>query len=246
MTYLGHQINSSPRRRVFWGPLVKRVRLKLSLWKEQMLNKSGRTVLIKSTINSLPLYWMNLAKIPRGVIREIDLVRRRFFWKENASGTSQIKKMHSINWRVICQPKELGGLALHSIHDRNVLLLSKWLWKLKKDRTSLYSRVLVGKYGEELIDSIYSGTFNGRLNSLSDFIRDLAKIPGEFRDGTWDHANFKWQVQNGNTIRFWTDWWIGSESLSAKFPELFGISKFRYISVKEMSAKWNQADFDSY
>ena len=164
MTYLGHKLNSSQKTKIFWRPLVKKVKLKLSLWKERILNKMGRIVLLKSSINSLPLYWMNLAKIPKGVVNEIDLLRRRFFWKENAKGGAQIRKMHSVNWRVIRQPKDHGGLALQSLHDRNVILLAKWLWKLKKDRVSLCSRVLIEKYGEDLIDSIYSGTL--RLCSL--------------------------------------------------------------------------------
>lgn len=59
ITYLGVTIGLSPRRKVFWDPLVKKVEKKLAGWKCESLKMSGRLVLLKATMDSLPVYWFN-------------------------------------------------------------------------------------------------------------------------------------------------------------------------------------------
>lgn len=79
LVYLGHNINLGNTRRSAWFPLVRKVKVKFSCWKSRLLNKEGRTTLLKATINNLPIYWMNLTLIPKGVISKIDSYRRAFF-----------------------------------------------------------------------------------------------------------------------------------------------------------------------
>lgn len=80
--YLGVPVGASPKRKKFWVHISTKVKTKPSAWKCSSLNKQGRSILIKPTLNSLPLYWMNFFSLPKGVIKEIDLTRRRFFWGE--------------------------------------------------------------------------------------------------------------------------------------------------------------------
>lgn len=56
-SYVGLQVGSSPRRKSFWFPVVKKVKTKLSHWKCFSLNKAGRTTLIKAVLNNLPVYY---------------------------------------------------------------------------------------------------------------------------------------------------------------------------------------------
>ena len=78
---------------------------------------------------------------------------------EFSTNGSDKKKLHAICWEAICRPKNIGGLAVASLHITNIALMSKWLWKLKCDRNCMVSRVLIGKYREELIDNIYRGEY---------------------------------------------------------------------------------------
>lgn len=80
MRYLGHDIAPTSRRNRLWWPLVKKVKTKLSCWKERSLNKTGRMILLKAVINNISLYWMSNSIIPVGIVNEIDLIRRNFFW----------------------------------------------------------------------------------------------------------------------------------------------------------------------
>ncbi|KAG9458262.1 hypothetical protein H6P81_002770 [Aristolochia fimbriata] len=39
---------------------------------------------------------------------------------------------------------------------------------------------------------------------------------------------------NGNTIDFWTDYWLTKESLSDKYPDLFAIARLKKISFNRV------------
>ena len=118
-TYVGYQVGSSSNRKSFWKPILTKVKTRLSLWKAHVLNKAGRTVLIKSVLNSLPTHWLSSLKAPKGVLSSIDQIRRRFFWKELDSSDNPVKKMHMIKWSTICASKSNGGLGLGSLIRKN-------------------------------------------------------------------------------------------------------------------------------
>lgn len=65
-SYLGVTIGASTKSKKFWIPITNKVKTTLSLWRSKTLNKQGRSTLIKSTINSLPLYWMSVFLTPKG------------------------------------------------------------------------------------------------------------------------------------------------------------------------------------
>lgn len=80
LIFLGDQIGSSPKRKIFWQPLVQKFKPKLASWKCQSLNQAGRLALIKSSINSLPVYWFSLHQVPKGICNQLEAIRKNFFW----------------------------------------------------------------------------------------------------------------------------------------------------------------------
>ena len=58
------------------------------------LSKGGRITLIKSTLSSLPTYFMSLFPIPGLVALRIDKIQRDFLW----GGMGEGKKFHLVNW----------------------------------------------------------------------------------------------------------------------------------------------------
>ncbi|XP_057746515.1 uncharacterized protein LOC130965771 [Arachis stenosperma] len=78
--YLGISLGANPRLVKTWKPVIDKVEEKLSLWKAKVLSKAGKLVLIKSVINSLPIYYLRLYKMPNTVARRIISLQRRFFW----------------------------------------------------------------------------------------------------------------------------------------------------------------------
>ena len=87
-----------------------------------MLSQTGRLVLIKIVINSLPMYYLGLIQISKAVAQKIISLQSRFFW--GVSGSK--KRMQTMKWRTIQLPKELEGLGVGDILLKNVALLYKW------------------------------------------------------------------------------------------------------------------------
>lgn len=68
---------------------------------------SGRCVLAKHSLQSIPLYQLLVFKAPTYFIRQIRSVASNFIWK-NSLGTGFIWK----SWRHLCLPKLMGGICL--------------------------------------------------------------------------------------------------------------------------------------
>lgn len=53
---------------------------KLANRKNENLSMGGKLIILKATINSLPLYCFNLYKIPATTQDGFELLRKRFIW----------------------------------------------------------------------------------------------------------------------------------------------------------------------
>lgn len=112
MKYLGLPIGCSARKEIFWEPVLMKMRSKLSKWKAESLNQAGRLTLIKSVLDSLPIYWMNLHFIPAVVLKRMEKIRRDFLWGHVGTRFLKERKLHLISWGKVCKPLGQGGLGL--------------------------------------------------------------------------------------------------------------------------------------
>ena len=63
MSYLGMLLGAHFKDASIWNPILKRVEKKLAGWKWLYLSKGGRLTLLKSTLLSLPTYYLSLFTI---------------------------------------------------------------------------------------------------------------------------------------------------------------------------------------
>ena len=84
---------------------------RLAGWKRSYLSKEGRLTLIKSTLSSLPTYFLSLFPIPSSVAHRIEKLQRDFLW----GGLGDEFKYHFVNWHTICAPIQQGGLGLRQL-----------------------------------------------------------------------------------------------------------------------------------
>ena len=56
----------------------ERVWRKLQGWKKKLLSQVGREVLIKAVIQAIPTYTMSCFKLPKGLIKELETLIRKF------------------------------------------------------------------------------------------------------------------------------------------------------------------------
>ena len=79
-TYLGFPLGAHMNRCSAWNPVLKKIETSLASWKAKLLSRAGRLTLIKSVLNSLPIYFMSMFKMPQKIAKRIIKLQRRFFW----------------------------------------------------------------------------------------------------------------------------------------------------------------------
>ncbi|RVX12905.1 putative ribonuclease H protein [Vitis vinifera] len=143
--YLGLPLGANHKATTMWDRVEVRMRRRLALWKRQYLSKGGRITLIKSTLASIPIYQLSLFRMPKLVAKRLEKLQRDFLWE----GGSLERKIHLINWEVVCTQKEKGGLDIRKIDLLNKALLGKWIWGFAFEKEILWMKVIGVKYGYE-------------------------------------------------------------------------------------------------
>ena len=67
--------------------------LKGGVYQSKKKSKGGRLTLIRSTLSSMPIYFMSLFRIPRIVILRLEKIQGDFFW----GGENLEQKTHLVN-----------------------------------------------------------------------------------------------------------------------------------------------------
>ena len=70
-TYLGFPIGDHMNRFSAWKPVMEKIQSRLTTWKSKILSRAGRLTLIKSVLNTLPVYYMSMFKMPKTVALKI-------------------------------------------------------------------------------------------------------------------------------------------------------------------------------
>ncbi|KAL5552494.1 hypothetical protein UlMin_039895 [Ulmus minor] len=143
MKYLGLPLGGNPNSTEFWNPVVEKVGKRLDGWKKAVLSKGGRLTMIQSVLSSIPIYFMSLFKLPNGVAVLLEKMMRQFLWDREVGG----KGKSLVDWKLVCTPKECGGLGIGNLLIRNKALLGKWLWRFPLEQHTLWAAVIRSKYG---------------------------------------------------------------------------------------------------
>nr|GEU58809.1 RNA-directed DNA polymerase, eukaryota [Tanacetum cinerariifolium] len=144
--YLGVLVGACMSRKKAWDDIVTKLRSRLSKWKVKTLSIGGRLTLLKSVLGASPLYSMSIFKAPKGVLKELEAVRRQFFY-----GADHLdNKITWAAWNKILASKQKGGLGVSSFHALNRALLLKWVWRFVSQDGSLWSRVIQAIYGNTI------------------------------------------------------------------------------------------------
>ena len=144
MKYLGMPLGTSFKIASLWNPILEKTEKKLSGWKRLYLSKGGRLTLLKSTLSSLPTYFLSLFTVPKAVAVRMESIQRNFLWRSS----DESFKYPLVDWENVCLLVELGGLGIRSVASFNQALLGKWLWHFGHEVTHLWRRVISTKYGE--------------------------------------------------------------------------------------------------
>ena len=219
--YLGLPLGAPQRALGVWDSVEERFRKRLSSWKRQYISKGGRLTLIRSTLSSLPIYFLSLFRMPKRVCARLEKIQRDFLW----GGGNLDRKPHLVNWKTVCLAKSRGGLGVRGLSVMNQALLCKWCWRFANERDSLWRMVISTKFGEE------AGGWHTR------------DIRGGFGTGVWKDIRKVWllfshnaipSLGNGRRLGFWKDPWGDETVLSQAFPTLFNLAAQKDARVAEV------------
>ena len=115
---------------------------KLQGWKEKLISQVGREVLIKFFIQAIPTYTTSCFKLPKGLIKELEVLISKFWWGHNRDS----RKVHWVKWERLCKAKEVGEMGFKEIEKFNETLLAKQVWRMINNSDSLCYRVFKARF----------------------------------------------------------------------------------------------------
>lgn len=95
-------------------------------WKAKCMSRAGRITLAQSILNNMTIFHMQLQRLPSKIHKELDKAVRHYIWGSSA----ERRKIHLINWDVVCRLKERGGLGVRKSEAMNKALLAKLAWRV--------------------------------------------------------------------------------------------------------------------
>ena len=77
LKYLGLSLDAKFELSI-WNPILEKMKRRLVVWKRLNLSKGGKVTLIKSSLSSLPTYFLSLLRIPGNVANRMEKLQRDF------------------------------------------------------------------------------------------------------------------------------------------------------------------------
>jgi hypothetical protein len=143
MLYLGMPLGTPYKSSSVWHSVLEKIERRLASWQTLYLSKGGCLTLLKSTLSSLPTYFLSLFTISVSVAQSIEKLQRNFLWDGMGDGV----KYHLVRWDQVCSPMDCGGLDVKNLTLFNKALLGKWLWRFAVEESYLWRRVIAQNMG---------------------------------------------------------------------------------------------------
>ena len=225
-TYLGIPLGANTRKAASWQHVLDKVQQRLKSWKSSSLSKAGRLVMIKSVLNSLPIYYLSLFKVPRKVADDIVRIQRRFLWNGDKVG----RCIPLVKWEMVIRQKNDGGLGIGDLATKNAGLLLKWWWRYGKEEDQLWKKIVKSIYQED--NGLIPSSSGPKCSGPWQAIKTLVKTQQPSTMKILKYLRLK--LGNGERIKFWEDPWLEEGLLKDLFPQLYAISSQQNTKIASM------------
>lgn len=174
---------------------------RLENWTFRTLNLAARVVLLKSTIQVIPIYPLSVMAAPKGICNKLVEIYRKFLW----GGPKQQKKWALCSWDSLTKPKEKGGLGLRDPWTLNQVLAAKLRWRWMQGGKDLWKEIWTSKYN--MPDTLKQILRKQEAPRGSD-IWNLTIQNRELND-----AHIFWEIREGQIVIFWEEPWQQREKM---------------------------------
>lgn len=194
--YLGLPTLFKRSKKISFTGIKDRIWKKLQGWKEKLLSKAGKEVLIKAVAQSIPTYAMSCFRLPSSFCDDVERIVRNFWWGTTTSERGIPWKA----WKDVCRPKCDGGMGFRDLKVFNSSLLAKQLWRLHCFPNSLLARSLQACY----------------YPSSSIWETKVGFNPSYAWRSIWSSRSVlelgvRWRVGDGRSIKIWKDAWLDGD-----------------------------------
>lgn len=152
---------------------------------------------------------MSCFKLPKGLIKEIEVLIRKFWWGYRG----EHKRIHWVSWENLCLPKCEGGMGFRELSKFNDALLAKQIWRLKNHENSLFHKVFKAKFFLDCsvleVTSHLKRSYAWKSILQSKHIIELGSI---------------WRVGDGKSVKIQGDKWLPNPHCRSTVSPIFSLS----------------------
>ena len=220
--YLGLPISHKRPKRREVQFIVDKVKKRLASWKSNFLSRAGRLVLISSTLNTIPSYYMQENFLPMATLEDLDKACNNFLWGEKEGK----QRLHLVAKETTFLPKSFGGLGIRDHKTLNKILMAKLGWRMCHGTPNLAKKCIHSKYVRE--------------NAITKF-QHGSQIWQSIGKG-WEilEESCSWNLGDGKMASFWNDNWLGSGTIRSLINGPLHKNE-SLVSVRDV---WNNGDWD--
>ena len=191
--YLGLPVYMGRSKEKTFSYLKDRVWKRIQGWKEKLLSRAGKEILIKAVAQAIPSYAMSCFDLTKTLCDAISAMICRFWWAQQDNE----HKMHWVSKEKLCTRKEKGGLGFRDLHLFNIAMLARQGWRLISNPESLCAQVLRARYFPNG-DLLSVQEKPGISYSWRSIVRGVQAL----------NKGLIWRVGDGTQINIWLDPWI--------------------------------------
>jgi len=191
--YLGLPVYMGKSKAKTFIYLKERVWKRVQGWKEKLLSKAGKEILITAIAQAIPTFAMSCFDLTKTLCDDISRIVCRYWWSQQ----EKENKMHWLSWDLLSQRKKKGGLSFRDLHLFNLAMLARQGWRLLQNPESLCAQVLRAKYYHNchLLDATEGPGISYSWRSI---VRGLQAL----------NEGLIWRVGDGSQINIWSDPWV--------------------------------------
>ena len=128
--YLGLQLGIKQLKRSEWQPIVDQALKLMPGWQRGLVTRPGRLLLVNQVVRARPIHHLIVAEAPKWALERVDKGCRAFFW----AGSEEIQGGQcAVAWRLVCRPKQMGGLGVVDLYKHGIALRLRWGWFKRTD-----------------------------------------------------------------------------------------------------------------